>query len=311
MAADAIVVGAGVMGLSTAICLAERGLDVEVRCDRDLTETASAAASAMVGPVIGPPDSEVVAWGHVSSERFQALAGEEGTGVTIRRGRLAGRDSGGAPPGDFEPCDEDDIPPGFGGAVWANLPVVDMVPYLRYLVRRLEAAGGRVEQRPVAALDEVAAEAELIVNCSGLGARELAGDASMSPIFGQHVIVENPGLEEFFLEAPFTPEWVAFWPYPDHVVIGGASRPGDDSTEPDLELADRMLRNSAAVEPRLGGVRVLRHQVGIRPGRPQPRLEVETIGGAACLHNYGNGSSGVTHSWGAAEAGVTLLLAEG
>jgi D-amino-acid oxidase len=56
---------------------------------------------------------------------------------------------------------------------------------------------------------------------------------------------------------------------------------------------------------------VLRHQVGIRPGRPRPRLEVEAIGGATCLHNYGNGSSGVTHSWGAAEAGVALLLAEG
>jgi D-amino-acid oxidase len=229
--------------------------------------------------------------------------------VTMRRGRLAARD-GGPPPGDFEVCGEDDVPAGFSTAVWAYVPIVDMVPYLRYLLRRLEAAGGRVEQRPVTGLDQIAAETARVVNCAGLGARELAGDTSMLPIFGQHVIVENPGLEEFFLEAPFPPEWVGYWPYPDHVVIGGVQRPGDESAQPDLELAERMLRNSITIEPRLAGARVLDHQVGIRPGRPRPRLELEAIGGATCLHNYGNGSSGVTHSWGAAEAGVALLLGE-
>jgi len=56
---EAIVVGAGVIGLSAAVCLAERGVQVEVRSEREPTQTTSAVAAAMVGPAIAPPGSQV------------------------------------------------------------------------------------------------------------------------------------------------------------------------------------------------------------------------------------------------------------
>src|SRR3712207_6872420 len=47
---------------------------------------------------------------------------------------------------------------------------------------------------------ELAEEARVVVNCAGLGARELVGDGEMRPIRGQVLRVANPGLERFFLD---------------------------------------------------------------------------------------------------------------
>lgn len=124
------------------------------------------------------------------------------------------------------------------------------------------------------------------------------------------MLVDNPGLEEFFVEAPFTPEWAAYWPYPDHVVLGGTRSTDDTSPEHDPQIAEQILRRCIEVEPRLRHARVRGHQVGLRPARPAVRLEVEQIGVARCVHNYGHGGSGVTLSWASAFAAAALLLDE-
>jgi D-amino-acid oxidase len=51
---------------------------------------------------------------------------------------------------------------------------------------------------------------------------------------------------------------------------------------------------------------VLEHRAGLRPWRPEVRLEMETVGGAAVIHNYGHGGAGVTLSWGCADRVVEL-----
>ncbi len=304
---DIVVIGAGVIGLSTAVCVAERGQRVEVRAQRAPTQTTSAVASAMIGPAMAPGGDEAGRRECASISEFTALAEVTNTGVTMRRGRLASREPLPAP-GDLEPCAADEVPSGFAGASWATLALVDMPVYLDYLARRLTAAGGRIELRTVTSLPDLAVEAPLIVNCAGLGARELASDDSVTPVRGQHVIVDNPGLEEFFIEAPFTPAWAAYWPYPDHVVLGGTQSTEDTSTEPDPQVAQDILRRCIEVEPRLAEARVRGHQVGLRPARPTVRLEVEQIGNSRCVHNYGHGGSGVTLSWGAAFTAASLLL---
>lgn len=46
--------------------------------------------------------------------------------------------------------------------------------------------GGRMERRNIKTLHELAEEGyDLIINCSGLGARELIADKTMTPIRGQ------------------------------------------------------------------------------------------------------------------------------
>ena len=64
----------------------------------------------------------------------------------------------------------------------------------------------------------------------------------------------------------------------------------------------------SACGTRLAGADVLEHNVGLRPGRPEIRLEIEyAVQGPPLVHNYGHGGSGVTLSWGCAEETLRLV----
>ncbi len=307
---DVLVLGAGVIGLTLGVCLAEQGLRVRL-CTRALpSATTSAVASAMIGPSFAPADDPVGVRERVGIEEFSALAGVTGTGVAVRRGRLVSRDDAPLPPG-VERCTPDELPVGFASGFWMNLPLVDMPVYLDYLVRRLAAAGGQIDQSPADSLIEAAEQAPLLANCAGLAARELANDPSVRSVRGHQVIVDNPGLDEFFIEAPFGPAWTAYWPHPDHVVLGSSAAEDDENMEPSPALAKEILRRCIEVEPRLRHARVRGHQVGLRPDRPTVRLDAEQVGGALCVHNYGHGGSGVTLSWGCAREAAALLTRAG
>jgi len=84
---DVIVLGAGVMGLTTAVCLAEQGLRVQIRTREAPSATTSAVASAMIGPSFAPADDPVGIRERVGIEQFTALAGVEDTGVALRQCR--------------------------------------------------------------------------------------------------------------------------------------------------------------------------------------------------------------------------------
>jgi D-amino-acid oxidase len=146
-----------------------------------------------------------------------------------------------------------------------------------------------------------------VANCAGLVARQLVPDPTLRPVRGPKVVVENPGLDTFFVEAPLGAAWTAYLPYSDHVVLGGRAADGDERLDPDPAEANEILRACAEVEPRLAGARVLEHRVGLRPSRPAVRLEAERVGGALVVHNYGHGGEGVMHSWGCAAEAVALL----
>jgi D-amino-acid oxidase len=209
----------------------------------------------------------------------------------------------------FRACRPGELPAGFVTGWRFTAPLVDMPAYLGYLQRRLAAAGGAVEVRRVGSLDEATAAAGVVVNCAGVGARELVGDRQVVPVRGQVVVVENPGIEEFFAEDPGrSPEMTYYLPHGQTVVLGGIAEHGDWRREPDRDTAYAILARCAAVEPSLRGARVLDHRVGLRPARPSVRLEQERVGGTRVLHNYGHGGSGVTLSWGCAADVATLVV---
>lgn len=225
---------------------------------------------------------------------------------------LAARPAGMLPPfaeelPGFRLCAPEELPAGFGTGFWVELPVVDTPTYLDHLVERLRSAGGELELGRVASLTDAARAAPRVANCAGLGARELVPDPALRPVRGPKVVVENPGLDTFFMEAPLGPAWTAYLPHGDHVVLGGRAADGDERRAPDPAEADEILRACAEVEPRLAGARVLEHRVGLRPGRPAVRLEAETVGGALVVHNYGHGGEGVLYSWGCAAEAAALL----
>jgi D-amino-acid oxidase len=311
-AVDVVVVGAGVSGLTCAVCLAEAGLRVAVRAAATDDGTTSYAAGATWSPYLVESSARVQRWAAGSLAELRGLAAVPGTGVALVAGVEAARTPTGPPPwreqlDGFRPCRPGELPEGFvSGWRWVA-PVLDMPAYLRHLRGRAAAAGAAVEVRPVASLAEALRAAPVVVNCAGVGARRLVPDPAVEPVRGQVVVVENPGLGEFFVEEADPPLY--FFPHGRTALLGGTAERGDWNTAPDPATAAAILQRCAAVEPRLRGVRVVGHRVGLRPRRPTVRLEPERVGDGLVVHDYGHGGAGVTLSWGCAREVAAIVAA--
>jgi D-amino-acid oxidase len=82
--ADALVIGAGVIGLTSAICLAESGMEVRIVAAAAPQETTSRAASAMWGSSFAGPADDVRRW--ALDSRYVHDYGHGGTGVALAWG---------------------------------------------------------------------------------------------------------------------------------------------------------------------------------------------------------------------------------
>jgi D-amino-acid oxidase len=307
---DVQVLGSGVVGLTTAISLAEAGLRVSVKTASPPAATTSVAAGAVWGPVACGPAGRTYDWARTGLAVFRELEADPATGITTRRGREISRVPA-RPAGwmnllpDLEFLPEEELPPGFATGWRYRAPVVTMPVYLEYLRARLERAGVKIDVNPVTSLTEVAHDAHetpVIVNCTGVAARTLVPDPAVHPIRGQVVVIANPGIEEFSIDHSGSPPSVTYlFPHQDTVLLGGTMNDDDWDTEPRPEVAERIIADCAQIEPKVLRAPVLGHRVGLRPARPEVRLESEPVdGGRVLWHNYGHGGAGVTLSWGCA-----------
>ncbi|QIQ01633.1 NAD(P)/FAD-dependent oxidoreductase [Streptomyces liangshanensis] len=319
MNGDVIVVGGGVIGLTTALVLAENGRRVRLWTRDPVARTTSAVAGALFWPYRIEPERLVGAWLEQSLTRYEEMARRpDETGVRVVPGVMAdtspdGLGSWASRLGELREAREDELPDGYRQGLRAAVPLIDMPTHLRYLKGRLRAAGGTVEVRTATALREPAAEAPVVVNCSGLGARELAADASVRPVRGQLVVVANPGIDEWFVSAVAgAAETTYMLPQPYGVLLGGTST--DNAWDLSAHPADAaaIVARCARIRPDLAGARVLEHRVGLRPARPRVRLEAVPLpGGGRLVHNYGHGGAGVTVAWGCAEDAARLVAGPG
>ena len=147
------------------------------------------------------------------------------------------------------------------------------------------------------------------MNCAGVGARDLVPDPALRAVRGQHVVVENPGLDEFFMTAPVGPAWTSLFPHGERLILGSVAQEDDWSIAPRTEDAEAILERCAALEPRVRDARILEQQVGLRPVRNAVRVEAQTLDAARLVHNYGHGGTGVGLSWGCAREVVALVAA--
>jgi D-amino-acid oxidase len=298
-----------VIGLTTAICLREAGLEAGIVAAELPPGTTSSVAAAIWYPYKAYPEDRVLSWGSRTFDVFEELSGTPESGILMREGVEIWRQTvpdpwwAGAVPG-VRRCKEDELPPGYLHGHAFSAPIVEMPIYLVYLMHRFGAAGGSVHRRTLSSLDEV--DADVVVNCVGLGARDLVDDVSMEPIRGQIVGVRNPGIERFVLDED-NPEGLTYIvPRSGDCILGGTAEAGAWDLEPDPETAAGILHRCTHLEPRLTGAEVLEHRVGLRPGRPEIRLERED-GPIPRIHNYGHGGSGITLSWGCAEETLRLV----
>lgn len=306
MSASAMVIGAGVSGLTTAVCLAEAGMTVRVDAERLPAETTSAAAGAMWDPYLAEPRDLVKRWSRETLAVLTELSADADTGIRMLEGSQESRIPCDLPSWvalvGARLCAPDELRPGFVIGWRYTAPLVDMPRYLDYLVRRLEQAGGTLRQHRYTTLDEARGEAPVVVNCSGAEARFLAADPSIDAVRGRLVVVENPGIRSFFCDdTPGAEEDLTYiYPHSGVVVLGGTAERGSWERTPDESAAREIIRRCAAVEPSLAGARVLEQRVGLRPVRGQVRLMADQREDTLLVHNYGHGGAGLTLSWGCA-----------
>lgn len=300
-----IVIGAGVSGLSSGIRLLEAGFSVTILTREPPEHTTSAAAGAIW---YGWVTDDQRAWAITSLKEFQRLAQLPDSGVR----EIELRDLYPHPVDDpwfkaelpacaHTPAGE--LPSGFADGLLTRVPLVEPPVYLLYLRAWFEQLGGRIEQRDIGQLADLYQPGYLIVNCSGVGARQVANDSAVHPIRGQTVVIQSSIQQAYMDDDTFT----YIFPRVGTALLGGVSQPGNWSREVDPADTADILNRCQAADPSVQGATITTIRVGLRPGRHAVRLERETVGDdCAVIHNYGHAGVGFTLSWGCAAEVVRL-----
>jgi D-amino-acid oxidase len=309
-----LVIGGGVSGLSCGVRLCEAGYEVELWTRDPVHATTSRIAAAIWYPYHAGPPERVARWALASLRVFEELARDPASGVRLREGlELL---PAGVPdqswlaslPHRAATAQELARHPGFPRGWTYRVPVVEMPIYLGWLEHRFHTLGGSIRLRAIGSLDEAFEHSNLVVHCSGLGARELADDAEIHPIRGQIVRVPRSQVERFVLDDHGAGGISYVVPRSDDCVLGGSAEEGSTNLEPDPATTAAILARCRALEPRLAHAEVLEVLVGLRPGRKTVRLEAESPRPSTLLvHDYGHGGAGVTLSWGCADEVLELV----
>ena len=296
-------------GLSCAVRLLEAGHEVEVISDRFSPDTVSDIAAAIWYPFLTAPADRADGWGIATYAELERLSEHEPqSGVRMRDGREYLRQAVDPPEWSediaaFRILDDSEIPEGYVFGWQFRAPVIEMQLYMPWLRSRVEALGGSFVQSFVEDLSEVSGE--VVVNCVGLGARELCGDEEVRPVRGQVIFIDqDPGIGHFDQQ----PETLTYTiPRSDVTVLGGTAQVDDWGMDIRAEDDKLILSKVEALWPELDRSRIIGGAVGLRPSRSEVRLDVEYIGERKVVHNYGHGGAGVTLSWGCAEEVANLV----
>ncbi len=319
-----IVLGCGVSGLSCAIRLREAGYNSVTIWAKELPPyTTSNVAAAVWYPYKVAPEAEVIGWGRRGYQVFQELAQVEGSGVYMQTGLEVFRHEVPAPAWaayvrNFRVAQPAELPAGYGFGYVFEIPMIETGVYLDFLLHQFKNLGGTVVQREVTNFEEVLQEAEIVVNCTGLGSRALAQDEAVFPIRGQIMRVTAPALLQtspagfVMAEDDHNDDGTTTYivPRSKDCVLGGTIQENNWSLEVDIETAHQIQARCAALVPQVLHAEILEHLVGLRPGRKVVRLEaLLQPDGNRLIHNYGHGGAGVTISWGCADEVVRLAQA--
>lgn len=121
-----------------------------------------------------------------------------------------------------------------------RLLMIEPSIYLPALMDAFRAAGGTIQVRALRDTDELRTlPDQLVVNCTGIGTRELFGDESLLPIKGQlTVLAPQPDIDYGVIDGG---AGLYMFPRRDGLQLGGTRVRGDWSTAPDPAESMRLL----------------------------------------------------------------------
>lgn len=307
MHVEVTVVGAGIVGLTTALVLEEQGHTVRVVAADQGASTTSAIAGAVWFPYRAGPPAKVAGWAATTRAWLEQLAPDRAAGVDLLTGYEITQDVGIDPP---TPWWAANISVARAPAPVTGAPLawqfssarVEPALFLPWITRQLRA---QIERRQV--VDLHAERGDVVVNCTGLAARELADDDNLYPLLGQVVMTEVGEVDcTITVTDDRDPERIFYMiPRRDELVLGGCSLPWPPGAPAEVRegITDRILDQARALGLAVGPVKTVR--AGLRPYRLEVRIERE----GRVIHNYGHGGAGYTLCRGCAEDVARLASA--
>jgi D-amino-acid oxidase len=300
------IVGAGVSGLTCAVVFAERRYRTAIFAKETGQQTTSGAAAALWFPYDAEPANKVIAWALETYNVLVDLSRDSGAGVSVIELRQFSRTADVSVPDwasslGARPLRRDELLPAFASGFALNVPLMDTTIYLDYLAARLLKAGGEINaNNRFEKLEDVSREFDFVINCAGVGARELVQDVDLEPHRGQVAIVPKIDNLTCAIVSDDAPLMYAI-PRTNDCVFGGTNEISANlevNSAATLTIVDECTRVLNMETPR-----VLAERVGLRPFRKSGvRLQRDRLrDGRTAIHNYGHGGSGFTLSWGCAE----------
>jgi D-amino-acid oxidase len=245
------VLGAGGVGLATARLLQRKGMNVTLYAKALPPDTTSNKSGAQWWPVsvfdreqLTPDFQELfLKAARLSYQHYQTLIGEEYGVRWVRNylltehepaeGLLMGMQS---PMRDLYPELRDLQPKEhpFASRYVRQFDTMLIEPpkYLNAMLRDVQIAGGRVVVRELKTRRDIAALSEpVVINCTGLGSRELMGDEQLIPIKGQlTVLLPQPEIDYTVLEDHYY-----MFPRRDGILLGGTFERDQWDLSPDRD----------------------------------------------------------------------------
>jgi D-amino-acid oxidase len=328
MAERVAIIGAGVSGLTCGVVFAEHGYRTAIFAKDVGQQTTSGVAAAVWFPYDAEPLEKVIPWALQTFDALVDLAPE--SGVSMIELRQFSRNKEIQIPDWAIPLGAQAVIPSspsvipsevachavaerrreesseFSGGYAITVPLMDTTIYLDYLADRFVAADGSITTNTqLAKLEEVDRKFDLVINCAGIGARDLVQDVNLEPHRGQVAIV--PRIENLYcaIVCDDAPLMYAI-PRTNDCVFGGTNDLSS-ALAADPATTNQILAECSRVL-RIDKPNVLAERVGLRPFRKSGvRLERDQLpDGRIVIHNYGHGGSGFTLSWGCAREVVDL-----
>ena len=308
MQKNSLVIGGGVNGLSTGICLLEDGWEVTICSEEFSPNTTSDVAAALWYPFLSAPLEKTNVWGSRTYDILKLLAAEKNAGIemtqTFEYFRTAQSDPAWMTTVDNFERITANLPSVYVECFSFTTSIIEMPIYLKWLMERYEALGGKLEKKKIDNFSNISSDYSIIVNCTGLNSGELCNDSEVYPVRGQ-IIRVKPLLNQMHLDQQI-PTLAYIVPRSNDMILGGVAQEGNWNLEPTEEDRNFILEKCSKIIPDLKNAEIIEDMVGLRPGRTEVRLEKEQISDKTIIHNYGHGGSGVTLSWGCAEEVVEL-----
>ena len=308
------IIGAGISGMSAAFLLMQKNHRITIYAKAFSPNITSDRAAAFWFPYHVRNDRRGIGWCQTSYDYYKNLAGQKQTGISMQqliKVLRKGIEEEEPVWIDFMPVDSyrimhsNELPSNIAKGYEVQVPLIETQIFLPYLQLRLQENGVQFIKKEIKHFNELTSDYDIVINCSALGSAKLCNDESVIPVKGQVGLLAPKKDLPIYLD---NEKLLYIVPRKDAIIIGGTYEEGVETEATDPSVIERILNNAYEIFPELKHQRVIGSWAGLRPYRPEVRVEHEE--GTNIIHNYGHGGSGFTLSFGCAEevAGIVDKL---